>query len=156
MPDTVDNVTTVEVVEVAVPEIVVEEVETVQVIDSALPELVVETAIAVEVLEVDVPEIVVENVQAIEVLTEGTQGPPGPPGPPGPSEEDVVYTKRIDMVSDTVIYKGEAEVGSSESALVWRIRKIVIALDGDVTETWASGTAAFQFAWSNHLTLTYS
>lgn len=86
----------------------------------------------------------------------GPAGPQGPVGPPGPSEEDILYSKRVDMVSDSVIYRGEAAVGSSESAAVWRVRKITFAPDGDVTETWANGTADFVHAWTGHLTFTYS
>ena len=72
------------------------------------------------------------------------------------SEEDTMYSKRVDFVTDNLLYKGEAVVGASESASVWRIRKIVIDTDGDVTETWASGTALFDKAWSDRLTLTYT
>ena len=68
----------------------------------------------------------------------------------------MVYSKRIDFVNDSVLYRGEASVGTLESAAAWRIRKIVLALDGDVTETWASGTALFDKIWSDRATYNYS
>lgn len=77
-------------------------------------------------------------------------------GPPGISEEEIMYSKRIDFISDNELYRGEAAVGSAESSAVWRIRKIVIGNDGDVTETWASGTANFDKVWVNRTLLTYS
>lgn len=73
----------------------------------------------------------------------------------GVSEEDMVYSKRIDFVGD-IIYRAEAVPGSSESAGVWRIRKIFVATDGDVTETWASGNALFDKVWTNRLSYVYS
>lgn len=72
------------------------------------------------------------------------------------SEEDAMYSKRIDFISDLVLYKGDAPVGSSEAALVWRIRRITIAGDNDVTEVWASGTANFDKAWTDRAILTYT
>lgn len=76
-------------------------------------------------------------------------------GPPGVSEEDIMYSKRIDFISDSELYRGEAAVGSAESSAVWRIRKIVIGNDGDVTETWASGTANFDKVWNDRVSFTY-
>ncbi len=89
----------------------------------------------------------------------GVQGPAGPQGPQGPAgitEDELAYSKRIDFVSDNLIYRGEAAVGSTESAPVWRIRKIQLALDGDVTETWASGVADFNKSWTLRETYVYS
>lgn len=74
---------------------------------------------------------------------------------PVPNEEDTMYAKRVDFISDSVLYKAEAAVGSLESAAVWRIRKIVLGTDGDVTETWASGNANFDKIWDNRASLTY-
>lgn len=77
-------------------------------------------------------------------------------GPTGPSAEELdVYAKRVDFISDNELYKGEAAVGSLESSPVWRIRKIILAVDGDVIETWASGTANFDKIWANRLSLSY-
>lgn len=100
----------------------------------------------------EVTTVVVE-VESSQTVIAGIQGPSGPPGS---SEEDTVYSKRVDFTSDTVLYKAEAAVGSSESAAVWRIRKIVFGNDNDVTETWASGSANFDKVWADRLTYTYT
>jgi len=75
---------------------------------------------------------------------------------PAQGEEEMVYSKRIDFVGEDVIYRGEAAVGSSEASAVWRIRKVLLAADDDITETWAGGTAAFDKTWTNRATYTYS
>ena len=54
------------------------------------------------------------------------------------------------------MYRGEATAGASESASVWRIRKIESAIDGDISETWASGSALFNKVWADRLTYIYS
>lgn len=75
---------------------------------------------------------------------------------PAQGEEDMVYSKRIDFVTENELYRGEAAVGSLESVTVWRIRKVVISADGDVTETWAGGTAQFDKSWNLRATYIYS
>lgn len=76
-------------------------------------------------------------------------------GPQGISEEDMVYTKRVDFINDSLIYRGEATPGSSDSSPVWRIHKLTIGIDGDITETWANGDSKFDQIWDNRLSLTY-
>ena len=77
--------------------------------------------------------------------------------PSGPIPEgDEVLSKRTDFVGETLIYKGEAPVGALESASFWRIRLLTIAVDGDVSETWASGDANYNKVWNDRLTYTYS
>lgn len=101
-----------------------------------------------------------EKVETVVVLVDSATtviaGHQGPPGPAGIAEEDVVYSKRIDFINDELLYKGEAPVGSSESSPVWRIRKITVGIDGDVTENWAGGTAEFDKVWSQRLSYNYS
>lgn len=75
-------------------------------------------------------------------------------GPPGVSEEDIMYSKRIDFITDNELYRGEALVGSSETSAVWRIRRILI--NPDVSEQWASGNANFDKVWADRLSLTYT
>jgi len=78
-------------------------------------------------------------------------------GPIGPSSEDLdVYSKRVDFISESVLYKGEATVGSLENLAVWRIRKVTIGVDGDVAEIWADGNANFDKQWTQRLVLSYS
>lgn len=101
---------------------------------------------------------VVALVKDIDTVTSGgSSGPQGPIGPPGVSEEDAVYSKRVDFISDDLLYKGEATVGSLETDPAWRVRLITISnVDGDVSETWASGTAEFNKVWADRATFTYS
>lgn len=65
-------------------------------------------------------------------------------------------TRRIDFVGDTVIYQGEAAPGASESAAVWRIKKVTFGVDGDVTTVWAGGVSDYNFAWDDRATLSYA
>lgn len=67
----------------------------------------------------------------------------------------VDYTKRVDFVGETLIYKGFAAVGSSESASVWKIIRVTLSGD-DVTEEYADGNSNFDNAWDNRLSLSYS
>lgn len=90
------------------------------------------------------------NLEQGIIIGEGAQGPAGI------NEEDNVYAKRIDFVGDNIIYKAEAIVGSVTSSPVWRIRKITLASDNDVTEVWADGDAQFNNIWDNHLSLSYT
>ena len=79
----------------------------------------------------------------------------GPRGFPGVSEDEKVYSKRTDFITDELLYRGEADPGTLETDSSWRIRKITIALDGDVTEEWADGNANFDNVWADRLALTY-
>lgn len=79
----------------------------------------------------------------------------GPRGFPGVSEDEKVYSKRTDFITDELLYRGEAAPGSIESDPVWRIRKIAISLDGDVSEEWADGNANFDNVWADRLALIY-
>lgn len=103
-----------------------------------------------ETAEVEREYAVCLSVPEIMHTAQGTQGPPGVS-----SEEETVYAKRVDMVGDALIYRGEAAVGAAESAPVWRIRRITLTGD-DMTEEWAGGTAAFDKAWTDRATLGYS
>jgi hypothetical protein len=71
------------------------------------------------------------------------------------SEEDMPYAKRVDFVTDSLIYKGEAPVGSYDSDPVWRIHRLVLSADGDLVETWASGDASFSYSWTDRSTYPY-
>lgn len=62
-------------------------------------------------------------------------------------------TKRVDNATG-FIYVGEAAIGSSESAAVWRIRRVAV-VDGDAIVLWSSG-GNFNQIWTNRLSLTYA
>ena len=63
--------------------------------------------------------------------------------------------KRIDFIGDTLMYRGEAAPGALETDPVWRIKRVEFGADGDVTETWANGSADFSNAWADRASLTY-
>jgi hypothetical protein len=69
--------------------------------------------------------------------------------------DSMPYAKRVDIVSDLVIYKGEAAVGSADSSASWRIWRLTFNVDGDVTEEWASGNANFDKVWDDRALLSY-
>ncbi len=71
-------------------------------------------------------------------------------------DEDMNYAKQVDFASDTVIYKGEAAIGSSTASAVWRVHKLTLAGDGDMAEIWADGNADFDNIWDNRASLSYS
>ena len=71
-------------------------------------------------------------------------------------EEEEVYAKRVDFVTDLLIYRGEAAVGTLESEALWRVRRLTLGTDDDVTEEWANGNANFVNTWDNRASLSYS
>ena len=90
---------------------------------------VVNTAIKSVAVEINKPTLVVHNKLLGPWVTE---------------EEEMVYSKRVDFISDYLMYRGEALVGGSETAPSWRIRRIEISeIDGDIVEKWADGSANF-------------
>jgi len=95
-------------------------------------------------------EVISSPGTATDIVTIGIQGPTGIP------EDEVTYAKRVDFITDLLLYRGEAVPGTAESASSWRIRKIVIGNDDDVTETWANGDSLFDKIWDNRLSLTYT
>lgn len=123
---------------------------TVRIVDSEPVLITTETGTVVTLAS---ESTVVMQAPSTNVLVTGLVGPAGSPGT---SEDDIMYSKRVDFVTDTELYRGEATTGSSENSAVWRIRKLVIAIDGDVTETWASGNANFDKVWADRASLSYS
>lgn len=64
-------------------------------------------------------------------------------------------SSRIDDVSSSLSYIGEAAVGASESSPVWRIMRITTV----GTETrihYANGSTSWNNAWVDRASLTYS
>ncbi len=112
---------------------------------------VVETSTPVFITLTNTETVLVEVDNSQVVVT----GLLGPAGKDGVSEENIVYSKRTDFIDDNTLYKGEALPGSSENSSTWRIRKINMYADGDVTETWADGVATFDKVWANRSSYTY-
>lgn len=89
---------------------------------------------------------------AIIISGGSTRAPDPAPG----GEEVATYARRVDFVSESVLYRGEAAPGTAESAAGWRIVRVMFGGDGDVTEEWAGGTAEFVHAWADRAELSYS
>jgi len=133
-------------------EILVETEQVIEVIETSDPAAtVVETEVTVVETTPAVTQVVVDDASAtvVEVFSAGPQTFILP-------EEAEMYAKRVDFISDTLLYRGEAAPGSVESAAVWRIRRIAFAADDDVTEEWANGSADFNQVWDDRLGLSYS
>jgi uncharacterized cupin superfamily protein len=60
---------------------------------------------------------------------------------------------RVDQVSSTQYYLGEAVPNSSEASAVWRVREIT--LTNPIKVKWA-GTAQYDQVWANRAGLTYT
>ncbi len=156
MDNVTEIVTEIETITVTEAESVVEEINTYSLLETFEPESITETVQVVEVVTDSITETVAESDLVVEIVTE--EGRQGPPGPPGIVEEDIVYAKRLDMVSSDVFYRGEAQVGSSEDAPVWRIRRVTMVTMGelvDLSEQWADGEAAFVHKWADRASLNY-
>lgn len=104
----------------------------------------------------ELPDVLVQTPQNGEVLTYEASTGLWKNKAVGAIEGDEVLSKRTDFVGETTIYKGEAQVGASEGSAVWRIRQLLIGVDGDVTEIWAGGTALYDKVWTSRLTYSYS
>ena len=104
----------------------------------------------------ELPDVLVQTPQNGEVLTYEASTGLWKNKAAGAIEGDEVLSKRTDFVGETTIYKGEAQVGASEGSAVWRIRQLLIGVDGDVTEIWAGGTALYDEVWTSRLTYSYS
>lgn len=61
---------------------------------------------------------------------------------------------KLDQVSSTLFYVGEATFAASTSASIWRIRKIDTSTGVDVK--WADGNSNFDNVWDNRASLSYS
>jgi hypothetical protein len=71
---------------------------------------------------------------------------------------NVAQAKQVDFAggSPEIIYSGAAAPGSITSAAVWRISRVTLQSDGDVTVQWADGNDAYDNIWDNRAALSYS
>lgn len=61
---------------------------------------------------------------------------------------------RVDEVSSTLTYVGDAPIGVSESAAFWRIKRIQTT--STVTKVmWADGNERYDNVWADRASLTY-
>lgn len=71
-------------------------------------------------------------------------------------ENELAQATRVDFVSDTVLYRGEADPGTATSSAFWRIRRITLNSEGDAITEWADGNANYDNVWDNRASLSYS
>jgi hypothetical protein len=140
----------VEAVDVQRAEVLAVDVQSVELVNGESVEIITETVQTAEVIEHTQAEVVTDQAVVLEVITSGIQLIPAP------FEESPVYAKRVDFISDALIYRGEAAVGTANAQPLWRICRITIGSDDDVTEEWAAGTAAFDKVWADRAALGYS
>ncbi|MBX9899389.1 MAG: hypothetical protein K2Y28_01280 [Burkholderiaceae bacterium] len=72
------------------------------------------------------------------------------------SDEELMnaLANRVDFVGN-VIYRGEANAGTLNDSASWRIRKITVDGDSDVTTEFADGSAEYKFVWNDRVTYNY-
>lgn len=79
--------------------------------------------------------------------------------PPNTDEDEakIMYKKRTDFVTDTLIYRGVAAPGSSTADAVWRMSRITFdeASNDDVAEDFANGNDGFLNVWDDRASLSY-
>lgn len=116
--------------------------------ETSLAVNVTELQLAIEVSPAEQLVIVSEpaKVDLIEVLL---------PGGGAPAPAPVVYERRVDMVDEDVIYRGEAAPGAQEDAPVWRIRLITLDSADMPVLLYAGGGPDFAYAWTDRTTYTY-
>jgi hypothetical protein len=74
----------------------------------------------------------------------------------GEDEQELMFSKRIDFITDNLLYRGEAEPGISTADPYWRIRRITISdIDDDIIEIWASGDDNFDKVWDSRIGYSY-
>lgn len=133
-------------------EIVLVESQVAETVETVIEQTVLTSDESSQVIETQDETVIVTHEPSVEVLVSVEQGPAGPPGIP---EEEMPYSKRTDFASESLIYRGEAAPGSEESSPVWRIRRLTISVDDDVTEEWADGDANFDNVWADRIALNY-
>ena len=71
---------------------------------------------------------------------------------------NVALTIRTDTDGATpeTIYRGKAIPGASTASAAWRIERITIAADGDISIVYADGNDSFDNIWDNRAGLSYS
>lgn len=67
----------------------------------------------------------------------------------------VQSSRKLDQVSSTLAYVGEASPGVGESEPKWRIGRLVTDTNGSVELLWAEGHGGFVHAWTDRANLPY-
>ena len=135
--------------------LIIREEEIKYLIDKSMEARLVSQETSLKLNSLTTTNILKTYIQDSTLIYSGVPGPQGPAGAPG-GEDEVAQAKRVDFITDTELYKGEADPGTAEGTAAWRIRKITIATDNDVTEVWASGNANYDKIWNNRAGYSYS
>lgn len=61
---------------------------------------------------------------------------------------------RVDEVSASISYVGEAQPGTGVDELLWRIKRVSVS-GSETSITWANGTPEYVHAWSQRATYNY-
>lgn len=131
--------------------IISEETKTYQIIDS--------TASATNVIEIPSTQVVQQTVESVVEVVQPSGSTNVIESSPVIvyTEEKMPYTSKVDTVSDTLIYRGEANPGSATNIASWRIQQITFTDSGnDVDIKWADGEASFTKIWDDRASYTYS
>ena len=67
---------------------------------------------------------------------------------------DTLGSLKVDQITSTLFYIGEAAIAAPTSNPVWRIRKIDASVGVNIT--WADGNANYDNVWDNRASLSYS
>lgn len=67
---------------------------------------------------------------------------------------DQLGALKLDQVTATLFYVGEATIAAPTAAALWRIRKIDTTTGVDVM--WADGNANYDNVWDNRASISYS
>lgn len=67
---------------------------------------------------------------------------------------DSLGSLKLDQVTSTLFYVGEATFAASPSSAIWRIRKIDTTSGVDVK--WADGNSNYDNVWDDRTSLTYA
>lgn len=66
------------------------------------------------------------------------------------------FSLRLDSVSGSLTYVGEATPDSAEGDAVWRIKRLDESVVNDLIILWADGTSDFSKVWDDRASLAYS
>lgn len=65
-------------------------------------------------------------------------------------------TTRIDVVSSTVTYLGNAQEGTATSSALWQVKRLTSTSAGNLTIEYPSGSSSYLYIWDNRASLSYS
>lgn len=70
--------------------------------------------------------------------------------------EDAAETLRLEVVSSTIMYKGNASSPSLTSAAVWKLARFTLSSAGGIVIEYAGGVSTYTNVWDNRASASYS